>query len=99
MARLGASRPIRARRMFGGVGLYCDEVFFAVLDDDRVFFKTDEQTRPQYEAAGMGQWAIESPSGGAMPYHEVPAEVLDDPRRLGEWIDAAVEVARRKKRR
>jgi len=27
--------------MFGGVGLYCDGLFFALLDDDRLYFKID----------------------------------------------------------
>lgn len=99
MAKLGAARSVRGKRMFGGVGVYSDDIFFAVLDDDRVFFKTDDGNRAEYEAAGMGPWAIESPTGGTMPYHEVPSAVIDDPETLGQWIDAAVEVAKRKKRR
>jgi TfoX/Sxy family transcriptional regulator of competence genes len=38
--------------MFGGVGLYLDGLFFALIDDDTLFFKTDEATRKRYESAG-----------------------------------------------
>jgi hypothetical protein len=32
-----------------------------------------------------------------MPYFEVPSHVLENTKELGDWIDAAVGVARRKK--
>lgn len=38
---------IRSRKMFGEYGLYCDEVFFAVVCDDQFFVKVT----PQGEAA------------------------------------------------
>ena len=38
---------IRSRKMFGEYGLYCDNVFFAVICDDRFFVKAT----PQGEAA------------------------------------------------
>ena len=44
---------IRARPMFGGVGLYSGELFFALIADDTVYFKADASTRPEFEARGM----------------------------------------------
>ena len=38
---------IRSRKMFGEYGLYCDNVFFAVICDDQLFVKVT----PQGEAA------------------------------------------------
>ena len=38
---------IRSRKMFGEYGLYCDDVFFAVICDDQFFVKVT----PQGEAA------------------------------------------------
>ena len=38
---------IRNRKMFGEYGLYCDDVFFAVICDDQFFVKVT----PQGEAA------------------------------------------------
>jgi len=99
LSKLSAVRPITSRKMFGGIGIYCDGVFFAVIDDDRLYFKVDETNLSDYEAKGAAQWIIEGMSnGGPMPYREVPAEVLDS-GDLGDWIDKAVQVALRKKKK
>ena len=34
---------IRTKRMFGEYGLYCDDVFFAVICDDQLFVKATPQ--------------------------------------------------------
>lgn len=36
-------REITTKRMFGGVGIYADELFVALVDDDRLYFKTDDE--------------------------------------------------------
>ena len=45
---------VRARKMFGGVGIYYNDVFFAILYRGRLYFKVDDANRPAYEAAGTG---------------------------------------------
>ena len=37
--QLREAGTIRSRKMFGEYGLYCDEVFFAVICDDQLFVK------------------------------------------------------------
>lgn len=37
--QLHAAGAIRSRKMFGEYGLYCDDVFFAVICDDQFFVK------------------------------------------------------------
>lgn len=89
---------ITTRSMFGGVGLYRDGLFFALIDDDVLYFKVDDSNRGEYEAAGMGPFR---PYGDerAMQYYVVPPDVLEDPEELKGWAERAVEVARRGKRR
>lgn len=45
--QLREAGAIRSRKMFGEYGLYCDDVFFAVICDDQFFVKVT----PQGEAA------------------------------------------------
>ena len=45
--------PVRDRAMFGGVGLYSGEVFFALISDDALYIRADEAARPEFEALGM----------------------------------------------
>jgi DNA transformation protein len=85
--------------MFGGVGIYAAELFFALLDDDMLYFKVDDATRPQFEQRGMTPFRPYGEDGEVMGYYEVPADVLEDPEALGPWVEAAVAVARRAKRR
>jgi DNA transformation protein len=89
---------IRARSMFGGVGLYSGEHFFALVDDDTLYFKVDETNRAEFEARGMAPFRPAGPAGEVMQYYEVPADVLEDPDALRLWAERAVAVAVRKAR-
>jgi DNA transformation protein len=88
---------IRARSMFGGVGIYATEFFFALLDDDTLYFKVDDATRPQFKDRGMTPFRPYGEDGEVMQYYEVPADVLEDPEALGAWVEAAIGAARRAK--
>ena len=92
-----ATPGIRARSMFGGVGIYAADLFFALLDDDTLYFKVDDMTRPQFEGRGMGPFRPYGEAGEVMQYYEVPADVLEDPESLSAWVEAAIAVARRAK--
>ena len=95
--QLGRVVRLRSRAMFGGVGLYADDVFFALIDDDIVYFKVDDATRPRYEARGMTPF--QPPGEVSFSYYRVPGEVLEDVDELRGWVEEAVEAARRSKRR
>lgn len=82
--------PIRSRRMFGGVGIYGDGLFFAIIADDVLYFKVDDSNRPDYERLGMAQFMN-------MQYYQLPADLLEDPDELGEWVEKSLAVAARKR--
>lgn len=81
------------RRMFGGAGLYCEGVFFAIIHRGRLYFKTDETTRPAYEAQGMGPFRPNARQT-LKTYYEVPADVIEDCDALAEWARRAVSCQR-----
>ena len=88
---------IRARPMFGGVGIYSGEVFFALIADDTLYFKVDDSTRPEFEARGMGPFHPFGDAGGTMQYYQLPEDLLEDPEGLRPWAEKAVAVARKRK--
>jgi len=90
---------IRARPMFGGVGLYSGELFFALIADDTVYFKVDASTRPEFEARGMEPFRPFGDEGGTMQYYQLPEDVLEDPETLRPWAEKALAVARQSKGR
>ena len=85
---------LTSRRMFSGAGLYSDGLFFGLLYKDRLYFKTDDSTRPEYEARGSeGFRPRPNTSRQSMRYYTVPADVLEDGQELVKWARQAVAVA------
>jgi DNA transformation protein len=88
---------LRARAMFGGVGIYADEVFFGILASDVLYFKVSDTNRHDYEAAGCKPFRPYADRAMTMAYYAVPVEVLEAAPTLVEWAERAVAVARASK--
>ena len=97
LEQLAGVTSVRARAMFGGVGLYAGEVFFGILAADTLYLKVDDTNRGRYEAAGMAPFKPYADKAMTMPYYQVPAGVLEDGDELAAWARAAVRVAERAK--
>jgi DNA transformation protein len=82
------------RPMFGGYGLYEGKVFFGIVYDGRLYFKTDDTTRAQFEEWGSAPFQPNS-TQSLKNYFEVPVEVLEDAGRLNSLAMQAVRVAAR----
>jgi DNA transformation protein len=82
--------------MFGGVGIYGGDLFFALIADDTLYFKVDDSNRPDYEAVGMKPFQPYGPGSEGMRYYQVPADLLDDPDALRPWAEKAIAVAAKK---
>lgn len=96
LEQLGCVAPVTFRKMFGGVGVYSGGFFFALMDDDSLYFKVDDTNRKDFEARGMGPFMPFGDDSHVMGYYEVPAEVLEDGDELRAWMTRAVDVARAK---
>ena len=84
---LQAVGDARARAMFGGFGIYLDDVIVGLIAWDRLFFRVGDRNLADYRRAGSAPFTYEGRGGKPveMPYWEVPAEVQAEPRRLAEW--------------
>lgn len=98
LEQLGRVTPVTGKSMFGGVGIYTDGLFFALIADDRLYFKVSDATRPDFERQGMEPFR---PFGEvhAMGYYEVPADVVEDVAQLRIWAQKAIDAAAAAKRR
>ena len=45
--------PVTVRRMFGGHGVFRDGLMFALVVDDALYLKADEQNRAMFESCGL----------------------------------------------
>jgi DNA transformation protein len=94
---LAAAGPVTARSMFGGHGIYLGGLMFALLDDDELFLKGDEEARPRFEAAGCRQWAYPGPKGlMPMGYWRPPDEAHEEAEAMLPWARLALAAAERK---
>jgi len=86
--------PITPKRMFGGVGLYAGDLFFALIADDVLYLKANASTRGEFEAAGARPFRpYPDRRGGTMQYYSVPAAILEDGDELVAWAKKSVAVA------
>jgi len=88
---------VRARSMFGGVGIYAGTVFFALIADDTLYFKVDDSNRTDFVSRGMGPFRPYGEEGETMQYYEVPHELLEDAEALRAWAERARAAAAAKK--
>lgn len=86
---------VTSRKMFGGVGLYCDDLFFGLIARDEFYLKVDDQTRRFFERAGCTPFQPYAGRPGTMQYYSVPVDVLESAPSLVEWSRRAVAAAGR----
>ncbi len=92
--QLSALPELRAKAMFGAHGIYSGENFFGILDEGRLFFKTDAATEKDFTSRGMPPFTYEMKGKVmTMAYHEVPPEILEQPPELTLWARRAIQVA------
>jgi DNA transformation protein and related proteins len=96
LEQLAGLGSLRSNRMFGGIGLYSRELFFGLIDDDTLFFKTDESNIAPYRERSMPRFMpFPDRPEAVLGYHQVPADVIEDAEQLVEWARKSVDVALR----
>jgi DNA transformation protein and related proteins len=87
--------PVKPRKMFGGVGVFSDDVMFALIHGGVVYMKSTSEMAGKYMDDG---YRFEPPfrKGIKMPYWYVPEMLEDD--KLQEWTVESLEHARASKR-
>ena len=95
--QLELAGEIDSRRMFGGVGIYIDEVFCALIDGEgKVYLRVGPSNVQDFIEAGMPQFRpfdAKSRNNKGMPYYEIPVDILEDRDRLRDWSLKAREAA------
>jgi DNA transformation protein len=89
--------PVRVRRVFGGHGIYADDLVFALELRGEIFLKSDAETDALFEAEGSTPFTYERKRGGTtkLPYWRMPVTAFDDPDELKRWCNIALAASRR----
>ena len=95
LAPVGA---VRARAMFGGFGIYRGDTFFAIIVDDKLYFKSDHVTCREFTARGLAPFRYTARGKTiTMQYYESPPEVFEESEAMQYWAQHAVGAATRAK--
>ena len=94
--QLGELGQITSRAMFGGHCLYCDGTVFALIAEETLYLKADDENRGAFEEAGLPAFQpFDDKPGMTMSYHLAPPEIFEDPQALERWVGGAVQAGRR----
>ena len=94
LEQLAGLEHVTTRRMFGGVGLYHDARFFAIIAGDTLYFKVNDSNRRDYEARGADQFRpYPDRPQLSMSYYAVPADTLEDADECVLWARRSVAAA------
>ncbi len=87
---------IRARRMFGGFGIYKDDLMFALVADNVLYLKADEVSRQAFVEQGLLPFEyVKNGKPIQMSYYTAPDELFDDAELAKKWADCAFAAALR----
>jgi len=90
--QLERSGSARFKKMFGGFGIYIDEIFCAIVSSsNRFYLRVGADNISDFESMGMPQFL--GRIGAGMPYYEVPEHVLEDVEALETWVRKAKDAA------
>lgn len=83
---------IRSRKMFGGHGLYHNDLMFALVADDELYLKADKETIPIFAENDLGPFEFDKDGKiMRMSYYKAPEEIYDDPEQASYWAKLGYE--------
>lgn len=97
MMRAAEAYDVRARRMFGGMGIYTGEKMFAFLVDEDIGLKlSPEDIEKALQIPGAGPMKPDKDSEPMREYVKMPRDVLDNRDQFLFWVEKSAAYARRK---
>jgi DNA transformation protein len=83
--------PVTIRTMFGGAGVMRDGLMFALIDDEVLYLKADDETKAAFVAENLSQFTYVAKGGKKMEmaYWRIPERCLDDADEMAKWCRVA----------
>lgn len=85
---------VRVRRMFGGAGIFHQDVMIGLVADGTIYLRTDATTAREFAAEGSAPFTYRGKSKPIeMPYWALPERLMDEPDELADWAQRAYKAA------
>jgi DNA transformation protein and related proteins len=91
--------PVEVRRLFGGAGIYADDMMFGLVHAGLIHLKADEHNAPAFDREKLAPFSYKTKDGEHQltSYRRIPDRLYDDPEELAMWARDALAVARRRR--
>ena len=88
--------PVKARKMFGGHGVFLEGLMFGLIIENTLYLKIDSDSKRDFEALGLPPFTyFRGNKEIALSYYQAPDEALDDIDMLSAWANRAYAAAMR----
>ena len=90
--------PVTVRRMFGGAGVWSQDLMFALVFDGALYLRVDDASIPDFEREGSRPFVYtraKSPGRvgrASLSYWRLPDRLYDDPDELASWARIALAI-------
>jgi DNA transformation protein len=88
---------VTMRRMFGKTGVFCDGVMLAVVTENTLYFRVDDQNQVAFKEAASFPPLNYAKKGATidLSFWRAPERLFDEPDELVTWARAALAAAHR----
>jgi len=91
LEQMASVRGLHVRAMFGGYGVYQDDLIFAIIVNDALYLKSDAAVQRDFEEKCLQPFTYEVQGKPVtMQYFEAPPEVFEKPNSMRDWVEKAM---------
>lgn len=88
--------PVTSKRMFGGFGLFLEELMFGLIAGNTLYLKADDENRPDFVALGLLPFSYQKQGKEfSLSYYQAPEDALEDMEEMTAWATSAYGAALR----
>ena len=91
------SYDAQSRKMFGGIGIFSEQIMFSMIYDGVLYLRSTEDIATLFSYDSV---QFQHPSSGSkMPYWSVPEEIINNETEFIDWAESAFNLAKSLKKK
>lgn len=88
--------PVLSKRMFGGSGIFLDDLMFGLVADGTLYLKADNENKHEFISLGLEPFTyFKQKKEIKMSYYQAPEEALENSDDMSYWAKLAFGAALR----
>jgi DNA transformation protein len=88
--------PVRAKAMFGGHGIFLEDLMFGLVAGSVLFLKADKESESNFKVRELEAFTyVKNGKEFKMSYYQAPEEVLEEGEAMSYWGSMAYSAALR----